>query len=168
MVTEAEIEEEVSIGVGRIVHFVIERSYAEDPRIFEAPDVFCRPGIVVRSWAMQHGVDGAVNMIVLLDGSNDGVLAKDSHVHEVTSIGKSHPPAGFLMTRWQTSVPPNHAVKTPGQWHWPRECARMSWAESAMHVYPGQEKPTKIYHLHVKGLTDPDHCMACKVSIPQE
>ena len=166
---EQEIEEEVSIGVGRIVHFVIERSYAEDPRIFEAPDVFCRPGIVVRSWAMQHGVDGAVNMVVFLDGSNDGVLAKDSHTHFLGGdAAATLAPNISLLSRWQTSVPPNHAVKTPGQWHWPRECARMSWAESAMHVYPGQEKPTKIYHLHVRGLTDPDHCMACKVSIPQE
>lgn len=149
---ERPTEEDVGeIGVGRIVHLVIERSYERNPDIFEAPDAFCRPAIVVRSWAMQHGTDGAVNMVAFLDGSNDGINSNDSH---------------WLHSRWFTSIPPNHAVKIPSQWHWPRECGRMAWAESVMVQYPGHEKATKVYHNHVMALVDPDHCQACKAAQP--
>ena len=73
---------------GRTVHFVVPdgRSAGEH-----------RPAVVVRVWESGH-CEGYVNLLVQMDGTNDGM-----------------PPGEFL--RWETSVCYDEEKK-PRTWHW--------------------------------------------------
>lgn len=86
--------------VSRILHFV-------------TPNGKCRPAVVVENWP--GAKPGLVNLQVATDGSNDGMYGQ-----EIVD-GKVH----VILTRHETSVEPNHKVRKPRTWHWPRECAHM-------------------------------------------
>ena len=70
---------------GRDVHFVL----PDGPSAGQH-----RPAIVVKVW-----IQGYVNLIVFMDGTNDGM-----------------PPGGYL--RWETSVGYDPDVKGARTWHW--------------------------------------------------
>lgn len=78
---------------GRIVHFVMQA----DPMKHTVLEGQHRPAVVVNSFPHLEREDGYANLLVFLDGENDGV------------------PGGVL---WVTSKihSDNHE---PGTWHWP-------------------------------------------------
>jgi hypothetical protein len=81
---------------GRIVHYVLSENDVPSSNAGAH-----RPAIVVQDWDRATGSDnGNANLVVFLDGSNDGVL--------------SH------LTLWATS---RHYSEDPqpGTWHWPEK-----------------------------------------------
>ena len=148
------MNEEINVDeaqIGRVLHFVIDKSGRPQ----------CRPALVVEDWPSQ-GKPGYVNLVVFPDGSNDGKWGIDNHAHQlgkteegasVVTLGTNVP----LLTRWETSVLPNHAVRAVRSWHWPRECIRL---EQPMEPYkPEHENP--IPHNHAVSVVDTHNCYAC-------
>lgn len=142
------------IQVGRVLHFVI-------------PSGRCRPAIVVEDW-QNNGQPGLCNLVVFPDGSNDGKYGADDHTHQYDSGeprigGKSFRSATDkanlpLLTGWETSVHPNHAVRAVRTWHWGRECSKLH-QPSAPFIH---EETKEIYHHnHVDGMIDPHNCQGC-------
>ncbi len=96
--------------ISRVLHYVIEVK----------GKLKCRAALVVEDW----GGGEKVNLVVFPDGSNDEKYGIDNHIHS----GPSGPTSGAnvpLLSRWETSVLPNHDEKAAGTWHWPRECSRL-------------------------------------------
>lgn len=81
--------------IGRTLHFVI----------YNGLHIRCRPALVVEDFSFApNRRKGYVNLRVATDGAND-------------IQGPDEP---FI---WKTAVLPDRETKTPGTWHWPRECA---------------------------------------------
>lgn len=145
--------------IGRVLHFVIDK--AGQPQ--------CRPAFVVHDWPSQ-GKPGYVNLVVFPDGTNDGKYGTDQHDHsysytegEMVIGGQSNMRSGrvggansSLLTRWETSVFPNHGTKAVRSWHWPRECARL---QEPMAPYKAQDGLQ--HHNHADGVVDVHNCYAC-------
>lgn len=154
------------VQIGRILHFV---TYNRD-----RPQ--CRPAIVVEDWPNQ-GKPGYANMIVFPDGSNDGKYGVDDHKHgysQRTGEPRIGGPSNVarantdianvpLLTRWETSVLPNHAVKAVRSWHWPRECSKLHAA-----MEPFKSEDGIIHHNHEESVNDPHNCPACQRQVRVE
>lgn len=83
--------------IGRTLHFVIDNGL----------HVRCRIAFVVEDFSFApNRQKGYVNLKYLTDGLNDN-------------------PDGDLGVVWKTAVLPDRETKTPGTWHWPRECAHV-------------------------------------------
>lgn len=142
--------------VGRILHFVIENGWG----------LKCRPAIVVEDWPGQ-GKPGYVNLVVYTDGKNDGAYGTDKHYHQYQRYdpavqadpyqAPTYEVNDSLLTRWETSVMPNHAVKAKGTWHWPRECQSMHEPKAPF----VKEDKSKVHHNHAEGFVDVRNCYAC-------
>lgn len=144
------------IQISRIVHFVI-------------PSGKCRPAIVTEDWK-ESGKPGYCNLVVFPDGSNDGKYGVDDHTHQyvieedITSgkpVWDSTKKANLpLLTGWETSVHPNHAVRAVRTWHWGRECNKLHKpSDPFIH-----EDTKEIYHHnHADGMVDPHNCQGCIV-----
>lgn len=132
--------------VGRILHFVTREGN-------------CRPALVVNDWP-GAGRPGYVNLVVFPDGSNDrdrdyGI---DKHVHKLEEDKRTDIANMPLLTRWETSVHPNHAVRAVGFWHWPRECKNLQDAAPPYIDKAG----VKTFHTHAAGIVDARNCYACR------
>lgn len=148
--------------VARNLHFVIDNGHG----------LKCRPAMVVEDWP-DSGRTGYVNLVVFPDGTNDGKYGTDDHGHRVGPFRSSEEgnriTADFpdktdranvpLLTRWETSVLPNHAVRAHRTWHWPRECQHMNAPEASYVDKSGQ----KNHHNHAEGFIDTHNCYACTV-----
>lgn len=141
--------------IGRVLHFVLE-GYQGRPQ--------CRPALVVEDWPSQ-GKPGYVNLCVFPDGTNDGKYGTDDHDHGVPSHHegqspeRSHKANLSMMTHWETSVLPNHAVKAVRTWHWPRECRNL---QNPAEPYVNSAKE-RYQHNHAEGVVDVHNCTACKM-----
>lgn len=142
------------VQIGRVLHFVTEH--------YGKPQ--CRPALVVEDWPNQ-GKPGYVNIVVFPDGTNDGKYGTDEHDHPIppsiaydnqlgNRIGKANV---SLMTRWETSVMPNHAVRAVRSWHWPRECVRLRLPMEPLNL-PDEGL---IHHNHEANVVDIANCYAC-------
>ena len=134
------------IQISRIVHFVI-------------PSGKCRPAIVTEDWK-ESGKPGYVNLVVFPDGSNDGKYGVDDHTHRlpIAATERTDKANLPLLTGWETSVLPNHAVRAVRTWHWGRECNKLHTPPDPF-IY---EDTKEIYHHnHVDGMTDPHNCQGC-------
>lgn len=144
------------IQISRIVHFVI-------------PSGKCRPAIVTEDWK-ESGKPGYVNLVVFPDGSNDGKYGVDDHTHRMDNRDPSLPKeesmnVGWrtgianlpLLTGWETSVLPNHAVRAVRTWHWGRECNKL---HTPPEPFVDDEKIV-YHHNHVDGIVDPHNCQGC-------
>ncbi len=82
------------VNEGRVVHYVLKNGEH-------------RPAIVVNAWNPDSPLrkQGIVNMVVFLDGSNDGIEAGRAHLDTA-------------LQAWRTSVHYSED-KEPGTWHWP-------------------------------------------------
>lgn len=141
------------VQIGRILHFVI-------------PSGKCRPAIVVEDWP-EAGKPGYCNLVVFPDGSNDGKYGVDDHTHQYvmgepmiggksmrSATDKANLP---LMTGWETSVLPNHAVRAVRTWHWPRECKNL---HKPAVPFVDDEKRVN-HHNHAEGMKDYHNCIGC-------
>lgn len=141
------------IQISRIVHFVI-------------PSGKCRPAIVTEDWK-ESGKPGYVNLVVFPDGSNDGKYGVDDHTHQYAVgphiIGGKQPRESTdkanlpLLTGWETSVLPNHAVRAVRSWHWGRECNKL-------HQPPApfiDDNKQVFHHNHGDGIVDIHNCSGC-------
>ena len=156
----------MNVQIGRIVHVV-------HPKRADR----CLPAIVVQNWGDKHGIPSAINAVVFTDGSNDGFY--DMHTHNLPERlfvddekYKINPSPWSGLNRagvkdvqqvsqvvyWETSVGPNHAVKTPRSWHWPRRCDDIEIPQQ----YISADNQV-WYHIHKTGMIDPHNCNACKV-----
>lgn len=142
------MQEELNVDVatvGRILHLVITSGR-------------CRPATVVEAFEYSQNKPGAVNLVVLLDGSNDGLIGVDQHTHSSAELLNPTNGANVpLLTRWETSVLPNHAVRAVRSWHWPRECANLA---HPLAPFTSKEKEV-FYHNHIEGIEDIQRCYAC-------
>lgn len=87
------------LAVGRLVHYVLKGGRSEGDH---------RPAIVVRNWVADGSPqnvypEGYVNLVVFLDGYNDGTPT------EVSNYGGT--------VAWATSVHYSEGLE-PGTWHW--------------------------------------------------
>ena len=147
-------EQEVNVDdaqIGRVVHFVIEKSGGPQ----------CRPAFVVHDWPDQ-GKAGYVNLVVFPDGTNDGEYGTDRHNHKLTGPAqidqqKISNAGGPVLVKWETSVNPNHAVRAVRSWHWGRECPRLQQPAEPFTDQNG----VIAHHNHVTGIVDPNNCWAC-------
>lgn len=140
------------IQTGRIVHFVI-------------PLGKCRPAIVTEDWK-ESGKPGYCNLVVFPDGSNDGKYGIDDHIHRFTNTPV--PIEGLptertdranlpLLTGWETSVHPNHAIRAVRTWHWGRECNKLRKPQA-----PFIDDDKQIsHHNHEEGFKDLHNCSGC-------
>lgn len=139
------------IQVGRIVHFVI-------------PSGKCRPGLVVEAWE-NSGKPGYCNLVVFPDGSNDSKYGIDDHTHRMLNVpitvdysARTGSANLSLLSRWETSVLPNHAVRAVRTWHWGRECNKLRQPST-----PFIDENEEIHHHnHADGMTDPHNCQGCR------
>ena len=147
-------EQEINVDdaqIGRVVHFVIEKNGGTQ----------CRPAFVVYDWPDQ-GKPGYVNLVVFPDGTNDGEYGTDHHNHNLSFDGGMNPNVtgsarGAALTRWETSVTPNHAVKVVRSWHWGRECPRLQQPAEPFIEQGG----IRVHHNHAAGIVDIHNCYAC-------
>lgn len=172
-VQEKQEEDVANVDVGRVVHISLEapQSAYERPESYRC-DSFCRPALVVRTWGSEHGIDNAINAVMFIDGSNDseylapfGLRPYFEHRHDLVhrdAVGKetARLPGEIVrveqLAQWVTSCSPNHAVKMPRSWHWPRECRTLELPFRS---------PGGLYHMHRAGLADPTNCSACRETV---
>lgn len=133
------------VQIGRVLHFVIEKGQV----------VQCRPALVVEDWPNQ-GKPGYCNLVVFPDGTNDGAYGTDQHMHN-HGIAKTDGANTSLLVRWETSVLPNHAVRSVRSWHWPRECVHLSQPPEPF----VNEAKERFHHNHATGVVDIHNCIAC-------
>lgn len=95
----------VGLTEGRIVHYVLtDRDVCDIPLTMGRPAAGVeRAAIVVNSWPGLDRDDGYANLLVFMDGQNDGL-----QLHEAP-------------LRWVTSRIRSAEGKEPGTWHWPQE-----------------------------------------------
>jgi hypothetical protein len=94
---------------GRIVHYVMAGQDA--PSAGHQSVGQHRPATIVRTWDKESGCS---NLIVFLDGSNDG------HKYKVEHMGVAHDE--YRHTYWATSRMYSEGGE-PGTWHWPERTA---------------------------------------------
>lgn len=155
------MQEELNVDevqVSRSLHFVV-HTHGQNR---------CRPAVVVEAWHDQ-GKPGYCNLVVFTDGTNDGQYGTDEHKHffgqqdsdtPVKVYGLDTSKANLsLLTRWETSVMPNHAVRAVRSWHWPRECKGL---ELPAAPYTNLAKEV-FHHNHGDSVKDPHNCYACRL-----
>ncbi len=102
-------------SIGRIVHFVL----SEGPSKGES-----RPAQIVAVFPQSEGPP-LVNVVVTLDGLNDGFASSDEYRHSHREDGSpGYRAALSILHSWQTSVAHAEAVGSPPTypphtWHWP-------------------------------------------------
>jgi hypothetical protein len=97
------------IGIGRIVHYVMDNQGIEEVGRQNAE----RPAIIVETWGHEFDESGAINLMVLTDNRNDH--GRDyGMVPTMNGEGNME----FPSVMWKTSVSFSEEKK-PGTWHWP-------------------------------------------------
>jgi hypothetical protein len=97
---------------GRIVHYVMQA----DPMKHTVLEGQHRPAVVVNSFPQLEREDGYANLLVFLDGENDGV------------------PGGVL---WVTSKV-HSDNQEPGTWHWPKSTFPVVFSGESFSDEPNQ------------------------------